>query len=120
MTPDQQVLAVDGATGREMWRRVLPDTNLQPVRGLSYWSMGASGAWLVGAGGYLHALDPQTGASIAGFGDHGRVDLRLGLGRAPDKVALALTTPATIWKDLAIVGFRTAEAARRARRDPRL
>jgi outer membrane protein assembly factor BamB len=44
MTPDQQVLAVDGATGREMWRRVLPDTNLQPVRGLSYWSMGASGA----------------------------------------------------------------------------
>lgn len=111
MTPDQKVLAVDGATGRELWRRALPDSNLQPVRGLSYWTAGAENRLLVGAGGYLHALDPKTGASIAGFGASGRVDLRLGLDRAADKVAVALTTPATIWRDLAIVGFRTAESS---------
>lgn len=111
MTPDQQVLAVDGASGRALWQRQLPDSNLQPVRGLAYWASGRERRLLVGAGQYLHALDLRTGASIGAFGDHGRIDLRAGLGRAPSSVALALTTPATIWGDLAIVGFRTAESA---------
>ena len=111
MTPDQAVLAVDGTTGRVMWRRVLADANLQPVRGLAYWAAGKDRRLLVGAGSYLHAFDPKTGASIGSFGYHGRIDLRIGLGRNPQTVAVALTTPATIWKDLAIVGFRTAESA---------
>lgn len=111
MTPNQTVLAVDAATGRELWRRALPDANLQPVRGLSYWTQGREKRLLVGAGSYLHALDPETGAPLDSFGNHGRIDLRAGLGRAADQVAVALTTPATIWQDLAIVGFRTAESA---------
>lgn len=111
MTPDQQVLAIDGASGRKLWQRKLPDSNLQPVRGLSYWVSGKDRRLLVGAGQYLHALDLRSGASVAGFGDHGRIDLRAGLGRAVSSVALALTTPAAIWGDLAIVGFRTAESA---------
>ncbi|RVU05712.1 c-type cytochrome [Novosphingobium umbonatum] len=111
LTPDQQVLAVDGASGRKLWQRKLPDSNLQPVRGLSYWHVGKEQRLLVGAGQYLHALDPSSGASIKSFGDHGRIDLRAGLGRPVTSIALALTTPATIWGDLAIVGFRTAESA---------
>ena len=111
MTPDQQVLAIDGASGAKLWQRKLPDTNMQPVRGLSYWTDGKEQRLLVGAGMYLHALDLRTGASIDSFGDHGRIDLRAGLDRPVDNVSLALTTPASIWKDLAIVGFRTAESS---------
>lgn len=111
LTPDQTVLAMDGVTGRVVWRRALPDSNLQPVRGLSYWTSGQDKRLLVGAGSYLHALDPKTGSAIEQFGVHGRIDLRLGLGRPSDKIAVALTSPPTIWKDLAIVGFRTAESS---------
>jgi len=110
MTPDQQVMALDGATGRKLWQRKLPDSNLQPVRGLSYWSSGKERRLLVGAGSYLHALNMKTGASIATFGAHGRIDLRAGLDRPLASVALALTSPPAIWGDLAIVGFRTAES----------
>jgi quinoprotein glucose dehydrogenase len=111
MTPEQEVLAIDGAKGNVLWRRTLADANKQPVRGLSFWTDGKERRLLVGAGMYLHALDPATGAPIDSFGDHGRIDMRQGLGRPAEAIALALTTPATIWGDLAIVGFRTAEAA---------
>lgn len=111
MTPDQQVMAIDAANGRKIWQRVLPDTNKQPVRGLSYWKEGGERRLIVGAGMSLYALDPGTGALVPAFGQNGRVDMREGLDRPADTVAVSLTTPASIWKDLAIVGFRTAEAS---------
>lgn len=110
LTPQQEVFAADGATGAVLWKRTLPDSNLQPVRGLSFWQAGGQRRLVVGAGAFLHALDPTTGASIPGFGKEGRVDLREGLGRPSSEVALAITSPGAIWHDLLIVGFRTAES----------
>ncbi|MDF0544304.1 PQQ-binding-like beta-propeller repeat protein [Sphingobium sp. H39-3-25] len=111
LTPDQKIFAVDATNGKQLWQRTLPDSNKQPVRGLNYWTSGKEHRILVGAGAYLHALEPETGQSILSFGDKGRVDLRENLGRPSETVALSLTTPASIWKDLAIVGFRTAESS---------
>lgn len=111
MTPDQQVMAIDAATGQKIWQRILPDTNRQPVRGLSYWAQAGKRRLIVGAGMSLYALDPVDGALVAAFGQNGRVDLREGLDRPVDEVAVSLTTPAAIWNDLAIVGFRTAESS---------
>ena len=110
LSPQQEVLAVDAATGAQLWKRSLPDSNLQPVRGLSFWKGSGQPRLLVGAGAFLHALDPATGKSLAGFGKDGRVDLREGLGRPASEVALAITSPGAIWHDLVIVGFRTAES----------
>ncbi len=110
MTPQQEVFAADAGTGAVLWKRALPDSNLQPVRGLSYWTSGKDRRLVVGAGAFLHALDPATGQPIAGFGKDGRVDLREGLGRPASDVALAITSPGAVWHDLLIVGFRTAES----------
>ena len=63
------------------------------------------------AGSYLYALDPATGKPLTDFGDGGRIDLREGLDRDPDKISVALTGPGLIWRDMIVMGFRTAESA---------
>lgn len=110
MTPAQEVIALDAATGSLRWKYALPDTGLQPVRGLAMWRDGSESRLLIGAGSWLSALDPATGKPVQGFGHGGRVDLREGFGRPAETVPLAMTTPGTIWRDTIIVGFRTAES----------
>lgn len=109
MTPAQEVVALDGASGRLIWKHAIAEAGQQPVRGLTWWRKGAERRLLVGAGPWLVALDPATGASMAGFGKQGRVDLREGLGRPVAQVPLAMTSPGVLWGDTIIVGFRTAE-----------
>ncbi|MCY1672072.1 PQQ-binding-like beta-propeller repeat protein [Novosphingobium sp. SL115] len=110
MTPAQEVIALDGANGRLLWKHAIAQAGQQPVRGLSLWREGAQQRLLVGAGPWLIALDPATGQPAPGFGSDGRVDLREGLGRPAEQVPLAMTSPGVIWGDTIIVGFRTAEA----------
>lgn len=111
VTPDQMVLAVDGATGREIWRHRPDARNRQPVRGLSYWRDGNERRLFTGHGTFLTALDPLTGRPAAGFGRGGTIDLREGLGRDPNALAVYLTSPGVVFRDLLIVGFRTSETA---------
>ena len=53
---------------------------------------------------WLYALDANTGQQVKNFGDAGRVDLRVGLGRDPQEMTIGLTTPGVIYQDLLIVG----------------
>jgi quinate dehydrogenase (quinone) len=73
--------AVDAATGKEMWR----SQTQGPIgaRGLNYWETAdrSDRRLLFVAGGHLTAVNAQTGETIAGFGDNGRVDLRRALER---------------------------------------
>jgi quinoprotein glucose dehydrogenase len=47
-----------------------------------------------GARHWLYALDANTGKPLASFGDHGRIDLRLGFeGRDPGGVSIRVNTP---------------------------
>jgi len=110
-TPSLDTIALDGATGKLKWRFHSGVKAGGPQRGLAYWGRGKERRLFANAGSYLYALDPATGKPIAGFGQDGRIDLRAGLGRDPDKISVALTAPGTIWRDMIIMGFRTAESA---------
>ncbi len=58
---------------------------------------------------FLYALDAATGKPIATFGKDGRIDLREGLGRDPERQSVALTSPGIVYKDLIILGGRDPE-----------
>jgi glucose dehydrogenase len=73
--------AVDAAIGTEVWRRQTQG----PIgaRGMNYWESPdrSDRRLLFIAGGYLTAISAQSGDPIPGFGDNGRVDLRIALQR---------------------------------------
>ncbi|MFO1248365.1 MAG: PQQ-binding-like beta-propeller repeat protein [Alphaproteobacteria bacterium] len=106
--PNLDTIALDGATGKLLWRFHSGVKAGGPQRGLALWQ---GKRLFASAGNYLYALDPKTGKPLPDFGDGGRIDLRAGLDREVDKISLALTAPGTIWRDMIIMGFRTAESA---------
>ncbi len=75
-TAGENVVALDAATGRELWR-FKPD-GLPALRGLLYWpGDGQSGPRLFfGAGDWLYALNPKDGRPIPTFGQNGRAAAR--------------------------------------------
>ena len=122
-TPTQQVVALDSRTGELKWKfdpgsahqRLATslgywgNVSEQPVRGVSFWTDGKAARLFAAAGTYLYALDPGTGRVAAGFGAGGRIDLRKDLDREYTSIPVFLTSPGIVYKDLIIVGFRTAE-----------
>jgi len=117
-TPNLNVIALDAATGKLLWRfdaeahhRLLAPglTFTGPARGLAYWSDGKESRLLAGVMNRLYALNPQNGSVIKSFGDEGAVDLRRGLRGDYSQHYVSLTSPGIVYKDLVIVGFRTSE-----------
>jgi quinoprotein glucose dehydrogenase len=108
-TPTQKVVALDGVTGKLEWEFDPGVVGLQPVRGLTYWTDGRESRLFTSSGHDLYALDPASGRPIVTFGQQGRIDLRKGLDRDYTGHATFLTSPGVIYRDLIIVGFRTAE-----------
>lgn len=110
-TPSLDTIALDGSTGRLLWRFSPGIKAGPPDRGFSWWSNGREKRLFAAAGSYVFALDPVSGKPIAGFGQNGRIDLRDGLGRPASGLPVALTTPGIVVGDLLIMGFRTTESA---------
>src|SRR6267142_5303016 len=96
--------AVDAATGNEIWRRQTQG----PIgaRGMNYWESPdrSDRRLLFIAGGYLTAINAQTGDAIAGFGDNGRVDLRIALHRQAAQ-PLHTGNPGRIFENTMIVSL---------------
>ncbi len=89
-TPSQQVIALDAASGKLLWRFDSGIHSAQPARGVAYWTDGKESRVLATVSNFLYALDVATGQTIPSFGEEGRVDLRKQLrGRLPDAVHLA-------------------------------
>src|SRR5229473_6060124 len=110
ITPTQKVFALDGATGKLLWKFDSGILGTQPDRGLAYWSDGKDQRILVGVMNFLYALDAATGKAIPGFGTKGRIDLRENLGRVPaTSQSIVLTSPGIVYKELVIVGGRYPE-----------
>lgn len=112
-TPKLRVLALDAATGRSLWT-FNPAAGGRPPgrrnRGVAYWAGGGQSRIFFAAGHYLYSLDARTGKPDDSFGAAGRLDLRAGLGRDPDKVFITATSPGIVYKDLIILGSLVSES----------
>jgi len=111
-TPKINVVALDAATGKLLWR-FDPNVGMRVVgkmrsRGVTYWSDGKEKRVFVAVRQYLYSLDAQTGKPVGDFGDAGRIDLRDNLGREP-KNWVTMTSPGIVYKELLIVGSSMAE-----------
>jgi glucose dehydrogenase len=110
-THTQKVIALDPETGKEIWRYDATGPGREN-RGVAYWPGDAKepARILMGTGdGRLIALSARTGKPVAGFGDNGVVDLKAGITDRFPRVAYAITSPPTIYRDLVIVGPATQE-----------
>ncbi|SEC35898.1 PQQ-binding-like beta-propeller repeat protein [Terriglobus roseus] len=111
-TPSQKVVALDAATGKQLWSFDSGIRTGQPDRGFSFWTSvdGRSRILFAQTLYALWALNPDTGKPIETFGNKGCIDLRNNLGAESPAGTVAITTPGTVYKDLIIMGFRTGEA----------
>src|SRR5262245_43462806 len=103
-TQRHRVVALDATTGKEMWV-VDPKDSRAGKRGVSFWPGDAThGARIFVAGLKLTALDARSGALATDFGDHGSIDMRIGIAdKFPDAPYSIVAAPA-IYKNLVIVG----------------
>ena len=97
-TSGKHIVALDGATGKELWRfRPESGNALQDIparRGLLHWqdSDGGSARIIFAAGNWIYALDPKTGKAIPSFGREGRTE-----------IPTAGSAGAVVWKTTLIV-----------------
>jgi len=115
-SPDTQVIALDAATGGELWRfnpkrgdkwRYLYN------RGVAYWSDGkANGARRILFGipdGRLYSLDARTGKPDSAFGKEGVVEMRAGIERNLTDLTYGTTSAPAVFEDLVILGLSVGE-----------
>ncbi|CAD7738805.1 Quinate/shikimate dehydrogenase (quinone) [Xanthomonas hydrangeae] len=134
-TPHNNLIALDASTGKQLWRREINATSSvwQRCRGLGYFDADAAlpapsvanpspiAAVTVAQDancrrrlftntidGRLIAVDADTGAFCQGFGSNGQIDLKAGLGAAPDPF-YQLTSPPLVAGTTVVVGGRVAD-----------
>jgi glucose dehydrogenase len=108
-TATQKVVALDGATGKLIWKFDSGIPSKIPIRGLTYWSDGSDQRIFAAVTNFLYALDAKTGKPVPSFAESGRIDLRKDLRGDYRLQAVAMTSPGVIYKDLIIVGGRNPE-----------
>jgi quinoprotein glucose dehydrogenase len=120
-----RAIALDAASGRELWRF---DPGVDPAqprsdlacRGVSVWRDSSAPARaacavriLLGtADGRLISLDARDGKPCTGFGDKGTVDLKRNLHGEPAPGGYALTSPPAVAGDVIVVGSAIADNRR--------
>jgi quinoprotein glucose dehydrogenase len=108
------VTALDAVSGRKIWQYDLGETKLTVThRGVAYWESPERGdrRILFASGDQLQALDALTGKLVQSFGDNGKVNLRIGLGRDPDSIRRVQSgDPGRIFENLIIIGSAPGEA----------
>jgi quinoprotein glucose dehydrogenase len=112
-SPYNEVLALDAASGAEVWSFSTSDVGQPARRGVEYWRGDRRHPPRIYFGtrdGKLVALDASRGTLVESFGARGAVDLR-----TPDvmngmpKAAYSMTSPPVIYKNVVITGAMTQE-----------
>jgi quinoprotein glucose dehydrogenase len=108
MAKNNSIVALDAATGKEIWVHENPRGRVT-TRGINYWESKdrSERRLLFSNSQFLQAIDAVTGQSISSFGVNGRVDLREGLGRDPTKINAQSSTPGRVFENLIILGSAT-------------
>ncbi len=109
---NRSIVALDAATGREIWTH--RNEGAVGDRGMNYWESKdrADRRLLYMNSGYLTAIDAKTGNAIAGFGDNGKVDVRVGLHRDVTSLRpLQTGNPGRIFENLIIMSLPAGGAA---------
>jgi quinoprotein glucose dehydrogenase len=98
------VVALDAATGRELWTSSEEATE----RGVAYWESAdrSDRRLILTRGNGIRAIDARTGALVKTFGVDGFVDMRAG---SPRRLAGPNNSPPRIHENLLIVGSNTGE-----------
>ena len=112
-TPRLHCVALDGKTGRKLWRFNPWEQGGRGggiSRGVSYWTDGEGDQRIFfSAGNYLYALNANTGKPIPTFGADGRISHRDGFDTDVFFMSVGNNTPGIVWKDLLILGSTTGE-----------
>lgn len=126
-TPYNRVAALDPATGRELWSYdpkayvagQVPNGTGFVHRGVAVWRDARTRSLriLINSRDRLIELDAKNGRPVAGFGDHGTVNLLNGLQWPVDPARYTNTSPPIVFGDLVIVGNGVADRLI-YRRDP--
>jgi quinoprotein glucose dehydrogenase len=111
-TAFSEVVALDAATGDEIWTydsksydRGRPANSGFQHRGVDYWTDGENERLLIATGGrQLVSIDRKTGKPDEAFGDGGKVDLTLGLGRKINPSSIGFNAPPVVCRDVIVVG----------------
>ena len=103
-TPKMRVIALDAATGREVWS-FDPSAGAPAAAPLS--AIAASRciktAYFSRIAIFCTRSTESTGKPIQTFGDNGRIDLRNGLDRPPECVSISASSPGVIFEDMIIM-----------------
>jgi glucose dehydrogenase len=100
----REIVALDAATGEEIWAHE-PEGGVS-ARGIHYWESedGTDRRLVFQGGGFIKALDAETGEPITSFGDDGMIDMRQALdGRDLTNVRpLSTNNPGRVFENLFI------------------
>lgn len=102
-TPTMKVIAVNAATGKEIWRFDPSGGSTARARFRHRGVAVHDDRVFVTYRNFLFALDKRTGRPIASFGDGGKIDLREGLGKPAEGLSVSASTPGVVFEDLLIL-----------------
>jgi quinoprotein glucose dehydrogenase len=112
-TPYHRVVALDPATGKELWVHELADRDQAALRGIAYWPGDQDHAPRIIVStmkARIVALDAKTGASIADFGNNGIVETKTPevMNGFPNGF-YSYSAPPILYGNLAILGSKLQE-----------
>jgi glucose dehydrogenase len=114
-TPSLKAVALDAATGKEIWTFDPARHNNGTVvrlrnRGLVHWK-GTEGERIFHfVRDRVYAIDAKSGAHISTFGKAGFIDLRQDLGVDPSTAVIEMTSPGAVFKNFLVVASRVNES----------
>ena len=114
-TPSLKAVALNAATGKEVWVFDPAKYNHGNVvrlrnRGVTYWKGSAGDRLFHFVRDRVYAVDAKTGALITTFGTGGFIDLRQHLGVDPASAVIEMTSPGAVFKNILIIASRVNES----------